>query len=123
MVTVVNVTIDLSVTMVTLVTKVSIAPQLCYYLYQGYQTTHSRIIFLVFSTWTNFNKDFSIDYIIQNGKNPRAKQYRGINFVWQYLIFVGLQYGTCFMLPFSCLEFSRIFLIFGKFVDLCYSLH
>lgn len=51
MVSVVCVSIDLSVTMVTLVTKVSNVPQLCYYRYKGYLTTHSRIIFLVLATF------------------------------------------------------------------------
>jgi len=61
--------VDLSVTVVTLVTKVSNVSQLCYYCYHGYPTTRSRIIFLVFATWTDFNKDFSIHIIVQSGTN------------------------------------------------------
>jgi hypothetical protein len=107
---------------ITKVTDAPVVAMFTFYRYEGYQTTYSRIIFHVFATWTNFTK------ILVSNHNPewhksQGQAKRGIKFLWQYLIFVGLQYGTCFMLPFSCLEFSRIFWIFGKFVDLCCYLH
>jgi len=99
-----------------LVSKVSIVPQLCYYHYQGYQTTLSRSIFLVFATWTNFNKDFSIHIILQNGTNPRTNLYRGINFVQQYLIFVGLSVWNLLCVT---LLVPRIFQNFLNFWKIC----
>jgi len=109
MVSVVNVTIDLSVTMVIWFPRLVLFLSFAIIVIRVTKQHILEAYFLFLPHGQILTKIFSIHIILQNGTNPRANLYKGINFVQQYLIFVGLQYGTCFVLPFWCLEFSRIF--------------
>ena len=54
----------------------------------------------------------------QEWTNSAARTPRKLNFIWWCLIFVGTQYGTCFMSPFRHLEFWGGSYIFGYFMHL-----